>query len=120
MNAFKPPSMLVAVLFTIAAVCSLMSFVLKAAGGRSGGLVILMLITAGLTAFAAICRNGAESASRTILAPVFSSPDSFRLSRDFALRTSATPPPGTARCPETKSRSRPTRLSRVPLDTAPA
>ncbi|MHC4284947.1 MAG: hypothetical protein ACYSWZ_18550 [Planctomycetota bacterium] len=54
MGEVRRPSMLVAVLFTIAAVCSLMSFVLKAAGGRSGGLVILMLITAGLTAFCAI------------------------------------------------------------------
>ena len=50
----KPPSMLVAVLFTIAAVCGLMSFVLKAAGGRSGGLLIFMLFTAGLMAFCAI------------------------------------------------------------------
>jgi hypothetical protein len=54
MDAVKRPSMLAAVLFTIAAVFSLMSFVLKAAGGRSGGLVILMLITAGLMAFGAI------------------------------------------------------------------
>jgi len=46
--------MLVAVLFTIAAVCSMISFVLKAAGGRSEGLVILMLITAGLLVFCAI------------------------------------------------------------------
>ena len=54
MDEVKAPSMLVAVLFTIAAVCSLMSFVLKAARGRSDGLVILMLITAGLTTFCAI------------------------------------------------------------------
>ena len=54
MDKVKAPSMLVAVLFTIAAVFSLMSFVLKAAGGRSGGLLILMLITAGLLVFCAI------------------------------------------------------------------
>lgn len=54
MEEVKAPSMLAAVLMTIAAVCSMMSFVLKAAGGRSGGLLILMLITAGLLAFCAI------------------------------------------------------------------
>ena len=54
MDEVKPPSMLVAVLFTIAAVCSLMSFGLKAAGGISGGLLIFMLITAGLLTFCAI------------------------------------------------------------------
>lgn len=54
MEEVKGPSMLVAVLFTIAAVCSMISFVLKAAGGRGGGLVILMLITAGLLVFCAI------------------------------------------------------------------
>ncbi|MBW8040440.1 MAG: hypothetical protein FVQ85_10610 [Planctomycetes bacterium] len=54
MSAVKKPSMLAAVLFTIAAVCSLMSFVLKAAGGRSGGLLIFMLFTAGLMVFCAI------------------------------------------------------------------
>jgi len=47
--------MLAAVLLTIAAVCSLMSFVLMATGGkRSGGLVIFQLFTAGLMTFAAI------------------------------------------------------------------
>ena len=46
--------MLAAALLTIAAVFSLMSFGLKAAGGRSGGLLIFMLFTAGLMAFAAI------------------------------------------------------------------
>jgi hypothetical protein len=54
MEEVKGPSMLVAVLFTIAAVFSLMSFVLKAAGGSSGGLVIFMLITAGLLVFCAV------------------------------------------------------------------
>lgn len=54
MDEVKAPSMLVAVLFTIAAVCSMMSFVLKAVGGSSGVLVILMLITAGLMVFCAI------------------------------------------------------------------
>ncbi|NIP28616.1 MAG: hypothetical protein GWN67_28160 [Phycisphaerae bacterium] len=54
MDEVKAPSMLVAVLLTIAAVCSMMSFVLKATHGRSGGLLILMLITAGLMIFAAI------------------------------------------------------------------
>ena len=47
--------MLAAVLLTIAAVCSLLSFVLMATGGkRSGGLVIFQLFTAGLMTFAAI------------------------------------------------------------------
>ena len=54
MDAVKRPSMLAAALLTIAAVFSLMSFGLKAAGGRSGGLLIFMLFTAGLMAFAAI------------------------------------------------------------------
>ena len=55
MDAVKRPSMLVAALFTIAAVCSLMSFVLMATGGkRSEGLVIFQLFTAGLLAFCAI------------------------------------------------------------------
>ena len=55
MDEVKKPSMLTAVLFTIAAVCSLMSFVLMATGGKeSGGLVIFQLFTAGLMAFAAI------------------------------------------------------------------
>ena len=54
MGAVKPPSMLAAVLFTIAAVCSLVSFVLKAAGGSSGGLLIFMLFTAGLLVFCAV------------------------------------------------------------------
>ncbi len=55
MDEIKRPSMLVAVLFTIAAVCSLMTFVLMAAGGkRSEGLVIFQLFTAGLMAFCAI------------------------------------------------------------------
>jgi hypothetical protein len=54
MDKVKAPSMLVAVLLTISAVFSLMSFVLKAAGGSSGGLLILMLITAGLLVFCAI------------------------------------------------------------------
>ncbi len=54
MDKVKGPSMLAAVLLTIAAVCSMMSFVLKAVGGSSGGLVILMLITAGLLVFCAI------------------------------------------------------------------
>lgn len=54
MDEVKAPSMLIAVLFTIAAVCSLMSFVLKAVGGGSGGLLIFMLFTAGLLVFCAI------------------------------------------------------------------
>jgi len=54
MSSVKPPSMLAAVLFTIAAVCNLMSFVLKSAGGIGGGLVIFMLFTAGLLVFCAI------------------------------------------------------------------
>jgi len=55
MEEVKGPSMLVAVLFTISAVCSLMSFVLMATGGkRSAGLVIFQLFTAGLLIFCAI------------------------------------------------------------------
>lgn len=55
MSEVKAPSMVVAVLFTIAAVCSLMSFVLMATGGkRSEGLVIFQLFTAGLLVFCAI------------------------------------------------------------------
>ena len=55
MSEVKGPSMLAAVLMTIAAVCSMMSFVLMAAGGkRSGGLVIFQLFTAGIMAIAAI------------------------------------------------------------------
>jgi len=54
MGEVKGPSMVVAVLFTIAAVCSMISFVLKAAGGSSGGLLIFMLFTAGLLVFCAI------------------------------------------------------------------
>jgi len=55
MDENKKPSMLVAVLFTIATVCSLMSFLLMATGGTtSGGLVIFQLFTAGLLTFCAI------------------------------------------------------------------
>jgi hypothetical protein len=54
MDEVKGPSMLAAVLFTIAAVCSLLSFVLKAVGGGSGGLLIFMLFTTGLLVFCAI------------------------------------------------------------------
>jgi hypothetical protein len=44
MRDTKQRQMFYSVLPTIAAVCGMMSFVLKAVGGRSGGLVILMLI----------------------------------------------------------------------------
>jgi len=54
MDKVKAPSMFVAVVFTISAVFSLMSFVLKAVGGGGGGLVIFMLFTAGLLVFCAI------------------------------------------------------------------
>jgi hypothetical protein len=54
MGEVKKPSMLAAILLTIAAVFSMISFVLKAAGGRGGGLLILTLFTAGLMAFCAI------------------------------------------------------------------
>ncbi len=55
MDKVKAPSMFVAVLFTISAVCSLITFVLMATGGTtSGGLVIFQLFTAGLLVFCAI------------------------------------------------------------------
>ncbi len=55
MDENKKPSILVAVLFTIATVCSLMTFLLMATGGTtSGGLVIFQLFTAGLLTFCAI------------------------------------------------------------------
>ena len=54
MEEIKRPSMLAAVLLTIAAVFSLMSFVLKATHGSSGVLLIFMLITVGLLVFCAV------------------------------------------------------------------
>jgi hypothetical protein len=55
MDENKKPSMLAAVLLTIATVCILMSFLLKATGGTtSGGLLIFQLFTAGLLTFCAI------------------------------------------------------------------
>jgi len=55
MDENKKPSILVAVLFTIATVCSLMTFLLMATGGAtSGGLVIFQLFTTGLLTFCAI------------------------------------------------------------------
>ena len=54
MSEVKEPSMLVAVLFTISAVCSTITFVLKATHGSSGGLLIFTLFTAVLMTIAAI------------------------------------------------------------------
>ena len=46
-------------------------------------------------AFSTIWWMGSSSARLTIIAPTFSSPSSFSLSMDFAVRSRATPPPGT-------------------------
>jgi hypothetical protein len=55
MDELKRPSKLVSILFTIMAVCSLLTFTLMATGGKkSTGLVLFGLFTAGLLLFSAI------------------------------------------------------------------
>ena len=55
MDKLKKPSMLVAVLLTIAAICGMMTFVLMATGGKTGeALIICQLFTVGLLLFSAV------------------------------------------------------------------
>jgi hypothetical protein len=55
MDELKKPSMVVAVLFTISAICGMMTFLLMATGGKTGdALIIFQLITVGLLLFCAI------------------------------------------------------------------
>ena len=55
MDAKKKPSMFVAVIFTVAAVCSLMtSLLLLTRGNRSGGLIAFGLLTSALLVVSAI------------------------------------------------------------------
>jgi protein-S-isoprenylcysteine O-methyltransferase Ste14 len=50
----KKPSMFVAVIFTVASVCSLMTSLLLTRGNRSGGLIAFGLLTSALLVVSAI------------------------------------------------------------------
>jgi len=55
MDELKRPSMVVAVLFTISAICGMMTLLLMATGGKTGGaLIIFQLFTVGLLLLCAI------------------------------------------------------------------
>ena len=54
MDAKKKPSMFVAILFTVAAVCSLMTSLLLIRGNTSGGLIAFGLLTSALLVVSAI------------------------------------------------------------------
>jgi hypothetical protein len=54
MDAKKKPSMFIAVIFTVAAVCSLMTSLLLTRGNRNGGLIAFGLLTSALLVVSAI------------------------------------------------------------------
>jgi hypothetical protein len=54
MDAKKKPSMFTAIIFTVAAVCSLMTSLLLTRGNTSGGLIALGLLTSALLVVSAI------------------------------------------------------------------
>jgi hypothetical protein len=55
MDELKKPSMLVAILLTVSAICGMMTFLLMATGGKTGeALIIFQLFTVGLLLFCAI------------------------------------------------------------------